>query len=344
MLYYTDLLEKVFDKANFHKADEMTIISGYVGLTPIIKLSELPSSLRITVIYGMYGYEQIAPQLHRSLLKLNEQLPNVNILYSTIPIHTKIYLWENNNKLQKAFIGSANFTRSGLENDYKEVLADADVDSLLEYQRYLNFVKQYCIHCTDSDVITKRTRKLYPRFSHFGKHETPTSYFSGANHSTCIISLLNEKGEVSEKSGLNWCLSNGHVAENDAYIRIPSNLCTTDSILFPPKKYAGRNNNSEDVGKYNRENDEVEILWDDGTIMPALLEGTQIKDGIKFPKQISSSPAKSILGKYIRNRLGVTSVHKITRADLEKTFGHSNVIISLISEGVYYATFKFMEK
>jgi hypothetical protein len=53
-----------------------------------------------------------------------------------------------------------------------------------------------------------------------------------------------------------------------------------------------------------RNNDSVEIIWDDGLIMEGLLEGSQPINEIIYPKkQISSFPVKAELGIYIRNRI-----------------------------------------
>ena len=56
-------------------------------------------------------------------------------------------------------------------------------------------------------------------------------------------------------------------------------------------------------------------IWDDGVVMECLLEGTQDLDGKRAPKQISTYNDKSILGAYLRKRLGVTSDHIITYED-----------------------------
>lgn len=339
MLYYESLIEHVFDNNAIEESDEITIISGYVGAYPVKKLKEIPSKVHVTVVYGMYGFERISAPLHKALLKLQAELPNVDIYYSTVPVHSKLYLWKRSNVLKKALIGSANFTRSGLENDYKEILADVETSTFSQYEEYDAFIKKYCIPCTDKAVVAKRIRTFRRWSSVVGKSRNVNQSYFTNGHLSCVVSLLNDQGEVSEKSGLNWCLSNGHVAKDDAYIRIPKVLCVVGSILFPPKKYVGRQDN-EGQGKRNRENDEIELLWDDGTIMPALLEGTQVINGVKYPKQISSSPSKSILGKYIRNRLGVSSEHKITKEDLIKAFGRTDITISWLADGVYLMDLK----
>lgn len=80
----------------------------------------------------------------------------------------------------------------------------------------------------------------------------------------------------------------------------------------------------------------------DGTKMTGLLEGSVVKkeDGktVLYPKQISSSPQKSILGEYIRKRLGVEKEEPITMKDLDK-YGRTSIDVSLLGEGIYYFDF-----
>ena len=74
--------------------------------------------------------------------------------------------------------------------------------------------------------------------------------------------------------------------------------------------------------------------------MIGLLEGQNYNkiDGMVYPKQLSSAPQKSVLGTYLRKRIGVSLDHVITKADL-KRYGRYDVDISLIGEGIYYMDF-----
>ena len=85
--------------------------------------------------------------------------------------------------------------------------------------------------------------------------------------------------------------------------------------------------------------------------MEASLEGVQKFNGLNYPKQIASYSremvndqngerisAKSILGRYLRNRLGVTLKETITLETLEK-YGRKTITLSLIDDGVYFADF-----
>jgi hypothetical protein len=330
MLYYKNLKETILRmQDSLVSSNNIVIVSGYVGYQPIKELCETCKDVNITIIYGMYGCERIKQPLHNALVEIQNAYTNVTILYSTIPVHSKIYTWNCDDSIKQALIGSANFSVNGLMNDYKETLADVENCTLFSLKEYCEYIKASAINCSSPDVEVNRISKA-PRSC---KQEQPL-----LSKNICRISLTDKKGLVSKKSGLNWGLSNGHVSDGDAYIRISTSHIKLFPTLFPPKKYIGIEN-VESKGKKNRENDEIELIWDDGEKMMGLLEGqTNPINGLIYPKQLSSSPSKSILGKYIRKRLGVDIDHTITKTDL-KRYGRSSIDISLIGEGIYYLDF-----
>lgn len=139
-----------------------------------------------------------------------------------------------------------------------------------------------------------------------------------------------------------------HTALGDAYIAIKKDYLKLFPDLFPRKKYVNGVINIGSTGKPNRENDEVELIWDDGTSMIGLLEGQQDLDGAIYPKQLSSSPNKNIIGKYLRMRiLGKNSVDDLTYDDLSRRitkkdlrrYGREDIGISKLGEGIYYMDF-----
>lgn len=331
MLYYTDLEKIVLDIPTDVSTDAFAIISGYVGIEPIRQLKELPADVRATVIYGMYGSDNISAPLHDALVKIQGELPNVEILYSTIPVHSKIYFWRKGEYIKKGLIGSANFSVSGLRNDYREVLSDIDENSFGDFKAYYDYVRERCIPCTDNSIKVRKVSKVA---------RTTVQQQPLIAHGICRASFLNNKGKVPQKSGLNWGCSGAHVSKGDAYIRITMDYVRTFPKMFPPKKYVDGIENINSTGRKNRENDEVELIWDDGTVMIGLLEGQNYNkiDGMVYPKQLSSAPQKSVLGTYLRKRIGVSLDHVITMADL-KRYGRYDVDISLIGEGIYYMDF-----
>ncbi len=330
MLYYKNLRETIIGmQEGLACSNNIIIVSGYVGYQPIKDLCEQCKDINITIIYGMYGCERIKQPLHNALVEIQETYSNVTILYSTIPVHSKIYSWNCDDNIKRALIGSANFSVNGLMNDYKEVLSDVENSTFFSLKEYCEYIKASSINCNSSRVEVNQVSKAPGRC----KQEQPL-----LAKNICRISLTDKNGLVSKKSGLNWGLSSGHVSEGDAYIRITANYIKQFPTLFPPKKYIGIEN-VDSKGKRNRENDEIELIWDDGEKMMGLLEGQSSPiNGLIYPKQLSSSPSKSILGKYIRKRLGVDINHTITMADL-KRYGRSSIDISLIGEGIYYLDF-----
>ena len=60
MLYYTNLENKVFESPSSPEIDNFVVLSGYIGVEPISKLADLPSNIHATVIYGMYGSDNIS--------------------------------------------------------------------------------------------------------------------------------------------------------------------------------------------------------------------------------------------------------------------------------------------
>ena len=331
MLHYTDLEKIVLDVPKDVNTDAFAIISGYVGIEPIRQLKELPSDVRATVIYGMYGSDNISAPLHDALVKIQRELPNVEILYSTIPVHSKIYFWRQGEDIKKGLIGSANFSVSGLRNDYREVLSDIDENSFNDFKTYYDYVRERCIPCTDKSIKVRKVSKVA---------RSTVQHQPFIAHGICRASFLNNNGKVPQKSGLNWGCSGAHVSKGDAYIRITMDYVRTFPKMFPPKKYVDGIENVNSTGRKNRENDEVELIWDDGTVMIGLLEGQNYNkiDGMVYPKQLSSAPQKSVLGTYLRKRIGVSLDRVITKADL-KRYGRYDVDISLIGEGIYYMDF-----
>ena len=325
MLFCNNLEEIIFHRHEMFDVDELIVLSGYLGPQPVGRLEELP--LKTSVVYGMYGSDSISEKLHTSLLRLNEEMNNTDIYYSNLPVHSKCYVWRKKSKIVTALVGSANFSVSGLSNPYKEVLAETTFDTFEPLNQYISKVLGYCIECNDSSIVlrNKIVKELKP-----AKIITPES------DAVCKASLLDRSGEVPPKSGLNWGLSPGHTTMGDAYIRISKDYVKTNPDLFPPKQLTPLSFTRG--AKLTRQNEAVEFIWDDGTIMEGLLEQTQLIDGVAYPKAISSSPKKNILGIYLRRRLGVPLDYQITKSDLER-YGRTDIEISLLEEGVYYLDF-----
>ena len=342
MLYYEGLEEVIFSKHELlsEEPDELVVISGFLGPAPVERLNEL-SDMKITVIGGMYP-SGLDARLWSSLEKISKASNHIDILFTNREIHSKIYIWKKQGKTLGALIGSANFSSNGLRTDYRESLADATRDTFAPLDTYYKF------------VLDNSSRE--PQFR---KDQAVIDYGSmkqGKDIADLKIQLSFDipiydprTDEVPVSSGLNWGLArlNGaHTAEGDAYIRLPKEIIKEVPGLISPLDPTF----STPEGKRKRNSDPIELIWDDGTIMEASLEGEQKHDGKQYPKQLASYTPKtpfldgkriskkSILGRYLRSRLGVDIDDRITKEMLDK-YGRNTITLSLIGEGVYFADF-----
>lgn len=125
---------------------------------------------------------------------------------------------------------------------------------------------------------------------------------------------------VYPKSGLNWCFAQAHVSTCDAYIVLRKDFLRQNPGFFPPHGAT------------------ISVTWDDGTSMTLRLEGTVELNGIKVPKQISTDGDKSILGMYLRDRLGIPHNKLATYQDLVN-YGRDSIEVTKLDNGTYLFDF-----
>lgn len=345
MLYYTGLEEVIFSKNQIlsEEPDEMVIISGFLGPGPIERLSEL-SSMKITVIAGMYS-NGIDARLLSSIDRIKASNPNLRVLYSNQEIHSKIYIWKKKGRILSALIGSANFSVNGLRTDYRESLADATRDTFNPLDLYYKFILE---HSVETPAISSKQEIVdFATPATTTPSTTPTIKFS---YDIPLYVYKDGEKVVPNSSGLNWgiarLLSGAHTAEGDAYIRLPKEILEDNPAFFAPFDPSFITPD----GQRKRNSDPIELIWDDGTVMESSLEGGQTFRGKNYPKQLASYSEKqpilggkriskkSILGRYIRNRLGV-GVDEIITMDTLRKYGRDTLTLSYIEQGVYYADF-----
>jgi hypothetical protein len=311
MLYTEDLEELIFHRHQIHESDELIVLSGYLGPSPVARLEQLP--FNSTVIYGMYGSEGIKPTLHNSLISIHNSVDNLNIFYSQLPVHSKCYAWRRRGEIIHALVGSANFSTNGLSTPFREVLAETTYDTFRPLNAYIQRILNNSISCLE--VGNERVIEGI------------------INLEFCSMTLLGRDGEVQNAAGLNWGQNpSNHTTLNDAYIPIRTNHIRDYPQLFPPKQLNPQH--IDNRGRLQRHNDAIEIIWDDGFTMEGLFEGSQPVNDVIYPKQISSFPVKAQLGEYIRNRIRVPSGQPVRRHYLER-YGRTDITVSLLAEGVY---------
>ncbi len=268
-MFSTDLENIVFNRHTVCNAEELLIITGYIGPDPFSKLKNLP--LDCQVIYGMYGADSIGEKLHNSLNKINSSMTNADLFYSQIAVHAKCYLWKKDGKIIDALIGSANFSRNGLATPDREVLVEADPSVFEQLESYFDKIFKNSIHC-NSDLVTVKSKSI--------------PLIVEGLITECKLSFLSKKEgwEVPPGSGLNWGANSiqiggkSHTCIGDAEIRITKEAIKNYPDLFPPKLGTPSKRRG---GKLRRQNDEIELIWDDGVIMKGLLE-QNIYEGVTY--------------------------------------------------------------
>lgn len=321
MIYTSNLEDLVFSRHQNNSADELIIISGYIGPVPVSNLPNL--GIKTTVVFGMYKERGVEAHLHASIESIDSQ--HNSILYSNKLVHSKCYVWKKNGTVSDVLVGSANFTLAGLNYDGKEILSEVSQKDFSIIHNYCSEIINNSISCRDKNILQ------------FNAKNKSNSLISSIYGPICEINLYDEKtNQTQQGSVLNWGFQNGHGSsnKNDAYIPIHTGHIYNYPSLFPPKQTRPTivTNNKK------RHNDPIEVIWDDGYKMECLMEGTQTINGVVYPNKISSFSKKSELGKYLRQRLHVPLGQKVDIADLNN-YGRKSIGVSLLAPGVYFFDF-----
>ena len=333
-MYTRNLYNEVVQRHNFNGANELEIMGGFVGPSPVKSLTE--TDLNCRIVYGCLQSGKVSEKLHQQFLRATKSSKKVNLFYKQNYNHSKIYLWKKSGIPIEALVGSANFSTSGLENDFQEVLFKiTDRNELDEINSFLNHA------IDDSEKISEH----YSKFSNIKKVKLESSAVGqdeilSLDPPHVSVSLTIEKGgliQTPRASGVNWGFkSDGSPAEkrhiSDAYIPISSKLVKSVPDLFPN---SGVNPNFGQ-GQGHRNSSAAEAIFDDGVEMKRSFEGYGGKENLV--KQLTSLPKKNILGEYIRKRMGLPESAKIEYQDLVE-YGRLNIEISLLQEGIYFIDF-----
>lgn len=290
MFKYKDLEQIIFDKSN-KSFDELIIITGYITPRYVEKIHNAFDG-RISIYLGM-GDSKYKSNVYNTLKTIQKGLSGcrTKVYYTNNDVHAKIYIWKKDDKT-KVYIGSANFSDS-MTIDYKEVLGSFNLDGDLKtYYEYIvnnsveiNSVPQSKIKKTNA----KESKHKHTKPILIGNDGALLSLLSSKSGTKNIVGVAAKVNSVHCASGINWGFSNGASGLNDGCIPIPTELIKNDlSMLRIPKS-------SKRVFKG---------IWDDGTEMEIQFEGNNVVNGDKYPKQIASHPKKSIMGKYLRKRIG----------------------------------------
>lgn len=257
MLFVTDkkhsLKDIIFSQHDFLEADELNILRGYIGSSTIEEAHNL--DIKINVVYGLAREEKLNKAFYENLCALS--CGNTQIYCPERLSHAKIYIWKNNGKVVFALNGSANFSTSGLETPFREVLSAVRKDSFKEFKECydLMFESSVEINEVSLDKFGSKDHKLSGKRSDSSKAPL-------LDPNICITNSL-----YAEVSKINWGHGNANTTKGDAYIPIRKQDII-DYLKLLPEKASNR-------GLSFHDNAPIDILWDDGEKMKGLMEGSQ---------------------------------------------------------------------
>ena len=317
----------IFNNSDIGKYDEIIIISGYLGIETLKELSEI--KVPATVVFGMYLGEGVEKRIHN--LYKNYADKNVNVLYSDKQeVHSKIYLWKEEGRIVKAMVGSANFSSTGLTSLNREILVDVNPSDYEDLEKYVKSIISNSVSAKNVSDAELKSRSTYQR-----KKELDQISLVNQN-SVCILSLVGTNGQIQDAAGLNWGqAAKGHVKRNDAYIPIRVKNIKGFPEIFEEKLMSSDESRGK---KSNRQNNPIDVVFDDETVMACLFEGSQTVNNKIYPNKLASFPEKEILGKYFRSRLGVGDGKKINTEDLTN-YGRTDIYLEKLGTDLYFIDF-----
>lgn len=303
-LRHTILIQPVIEGA-----DKLYIVSGYASPSMVswqyntFKDMNI-DSVSINLIIGMTVVEGITVPNHTGFVELTNAFSNFNCqyVYQGNPVHSKIYAWEKDGQPYKAFIGSANYTQRAFGRSQRELMSECDAQSAIKYFYEIDKDTIYCSESETEDWIVIKN---------------PIQDLKKNSNNKLTLSLLtrNGKGDIGQKSGLNWGQRKGR-EPNQAYIPYPAEKRRKG--FFPIQ--------ANDISAPH-----FTVVTDD--MKSLILRVEQQGD-----KAITTPENNSKLGEYFRYRLGLPNGAFVTKDDLLR-YGRTDVDFYKIDDEQYYMDF-----
>jgi len=305
-------------------ANGLKIVSGYATHTMASwHIRELVTQncnpIDITLIVGMCSFDGISQSVHDGFINLvrrNNTPAQSNLtcqyVVEGVPVHSKLYLWEKDERPFRAFMGSANYTQAAFSPMRRELLDECDPVAALDY---FNAIEPNTIYCSHAEVEDKI--RILPSHSILEAEEAPVVSVRGAGVQSLTLSLLARGGETGTKSGLNWGQRDGR-EPNQAYISLPAEAARSE--FFP----------IEDIvtGKHNPH---FSVVTDDNVNLILRVEQAG-------SKAITTPLNNSLIGEYFRSRIGAANGAYVTRQDLER-YGRTDVTFYKLDDEQFFMDF-----
>jgi hypothetical protein len=317
MLYNNDFRNHILIEPIRCGADKLKIISGYATHTMASwHITEIASKFQrpidISLVVGMCVFDGISIDVHEgfnNIIARNNTQNQSNLTCQYVcegaPVHSKLYLWEKNERPFLAFMGSANYSQTAFSSARRELLSECNPAEALEYYESIERDTIYSNHAEVQDYI-----KLTQKHSILEAEDSRLNTIRGAGMQSIKLSLLSISGDVGEKSGLNWGQRDGR-EPNQAYIPLPALIARSNFFPLEKKHFS--------------------VLTDDSKQLILRVEQQN-------NKAITTPLNNSLLGEYFRNRIGAANGAFITKNDL-LNYGRTDVTFYKLDDEQYFMDF-----
>lgn len=306
----SNLYEKILINPLRQGHKELFIVSGYASATflrkHLLDMESWSPHSRVNLIVGMNQKRRD----HSAYLNLLKSYPNrfSGYYFAGKPeVHSKVYCWSGGMHPPIGFSGSANYSQYGFFNDrQRNQMVEDRPDDILGY--YSDLVKE-SIPIKDYALSVD---EIVDELNIVGSI-LPGSIEWVVPNQSVRISLLDRRGRLPARSGLNWGQRPEQNRDPDqAYLSIKGDARREG--FLPEKKFT------------------FTLVTDDNVTMDCTVQ----QDG---RKAISTTNDNSILGLYFRNRLRLKSGDFITEKHLEK-YGRSDFLLRKLDDETFYLDFK----
>ena len=321
-----NLFDKVLIDPVKNGADRLYVVSGYA--TAAMTFHHLETlkrnyrkQIKINLIVGMCPYDGLSLSNHKAFQQLVAvDFPSFfecSYIVNSPPVHSKAYAWFQDERPISGFIGSANYTQNAFSKLQRELLIPCDPKLGLDYFQSLIADSIYCTHHEIENYIeiyrdTYYSRRKKEQLEKQGLQLIASEKLDLQDLPAVRISLLDNRGTLPQRSGLNWGQRPEEGREpNQAYIRLPSSIYRTE--FFPPITV------------------HFTVLTDDNKV---LICTRAQQNG----KAIHTPHNNSLIGEYFRHRLGIPSGYPITKEDLLR-YGRTDIDFYKIDDETYFMDF-----
>jgi len=261
-------------------------------------------SLRL--VHGMYSSDGITRSDHELFVNLQHR-QNFECRYNTNlqPIHAKVYVWSKNGHPELAFVGSGNYSQAAIRSRTLEIFERTDPVTAYSYCQDIFEKSTPC-----NAIIQLQRRDEYASvIIEDVSTAVPPEVLSKCKHVKLPLTEFGRGLVVPASSGINWGQREGR-EPNQAYLSVPAKINRRQ--FFP------------DRGEF------FSVLTDDGRTF----EMSRNQDEGKA----LHTPNNSVLGRYLRERLGVPFDSFVTIEHL-KAYGRLDVDFYYLGNDTYYMDF-----